>query len=63
MVFGDKFLIDIYYGLGYAFDNEKKDYYGNYYSSEVYNHFVVQKAGPGANLGLSGGLKVGLLLK
>ncbi len=62
-VFGDKFLIDIYYGLGYAFDNEKKDYYGNYYSSEVYNHFVVQKAGPGANLGLSGGLKVGLLLK
>ena len=24
-VFGDKFLVDIYYGLGYAFDNVKDD--------------------------------------
>lgn len=62
-VFGDKFLVDIYYGLGYAFDNVKDDNENSYYSTNVYNHFVIQKAGPGANLGLSGGLKVGLLIK
>jgi hypothetical protein len=61
-VFGDKFLIDLYYGLGYAFDNVKDDY-NNGYSTDIYNHFVIQKAGPGANLGFSGGLKVGLLTK
>ncbi len=63
-VFGDKFLIDLYYGLGYAFDNVKKaDNNNYYYSNEIYNHFVVQKTGPGANLGISGGLKAGLLIK
>jgi hypothetical protein len=62
-VFGDKFLVDIYYGLGYAFDNVKDDNDNSYYSTNNYNHFVIQKAGPGANLGLSGGLKVGLLIK
>ncbi len=62
-VFGDKFLIDIYYGLGYAFDNVKNDDNNGYYSDDIYNHFVVQKAGAGANFGVSGGLKVGLLIK
>ena len=62
-VFGDKFLIDIFYGLGYAFDNVKHDNNDSYYSSNIYNHFVIQKAGPGANLGVSGGLKAGLLIK
>ncbi len=63
-VFGDKFLVDIYYGVGYAFDNVKRDDNNNYYySGEIFNHFVVQKAGPGANLGVGGGLKVGLLIK
>jgi hypothetical protein len=63
-VFGDKFLVDLYYGFGYAFDNVKNDNNNNYYySTDIYNHFVVQKAGPGANLGLSGGLKIGLLIK
>ena len=61
-VFGDKFLIDIYYGLGYAFDNVKKDYYNGFFSDNA-NHFVIQNAGPGANLGLSGGLRAGLLIK
>lgn len=61
-VFGDKFLVDIFYGLGYAFDNTKADY-DNYYYNEIYNHFVIQKAGPGANLGVGGGIKIGLLIK
>ena len=60
-VFGDKFLIDLYYGIGYAFDNVNES--DGYYSDYIYNHFVVQKAGSGANLGVSGGLKIGLLLK
>lgn len=63
-VFGEKFLIDLYYGVGYAFDNVKADQNNNYYyDAYIYNHFVVQKAGPGANLGLSGGIKAGLLIK
>ena len=60
-VFGDKFLVDVYYGFGYAFDNVKED--NNAYSDYIYNHFVVQKTGSGANFGVSGGLKIGLLLK
>lgn len=60
-VFGDKFLVDIYYGLGYAFDNVKNN--DGYYSDNIYNHFVIQKAGPGANLGVNGGIKIGLLIK
>lgn len=62
-VFGDKFLVDLFYGFGYAFDNVKDDSDNGYSSTDIYNHFVIQKAGPGANLGLSGGLKVGLLIK
>ena len=62
-IFGDKFLVDVYYGIGYALDNVKDDYNNNYYSDYMYNHFVIQKAGPGANLGLSGGIKAGLLIK
>ncbi len=61
-VFGDKFLVDLFYGFGYAFDNVKDDINNNY-SGNIYNHFAIQKAGPGAGLGLSGGLKVGLLIK
>ena len=62
-VFGDKFLVDLYYGFGYAFDNVKANNNDYFYSSNLYNHFVIQKTGTGANLGLSGGLKVGLLIK
>lgn len=61
-VFGDKFLVDLYYGFGYAFDNVEENS-KNYYTDYVYNHFVIQKSGPGANLGFSGGLKIGLLIK
>jgi hypothetical protein len=61
-VFGDKLLLDMFYGLGYAFDNSKGN--DTYYTDNLYNHFVIQKTGGGgANLGLSGGIKVGLLIK
>lgn len=61
-IFGEKWLVDLYGGVGYAFDNtneDKDDIFSDYYS----NHFVIQKAGQGASVGLSGGLRVGLLLK
>ncbi len=61
-VFGEKFLVDVYYGLGYAFDNRGSNDYNNYVTSGD-SHFVVLKAGPGANLGFSGGLRVGWLIK
>ena len=59
-VIGDKFLVDLYYGLGFAFDNMKSDISG-YNTNIIYNHFVVQKGGQGANFGVNGGLKIGLL--
>ena len=63
-VFGDKFLVDVYYGFGYAFDNVKDNGNVNSYNNDdIYNHFVIQKMGSGANLGISGGLKIGLLIK
>ena len=62
-VFGDKFLLDIFFGLGYAFDNRPKnvdDYY--YYEDYLYNHFVIQTTGSGS-LGITSGLKIGWLIK
>ncbi len=61
-VFGEKFIVDAYYGIGYAFDNRRNDY-NDFYLTSGDNHFVIQKAGPSANLGLSGGIKVGWLIK
>lgn len=62
-VFGDKMLVDIYYGLGYAFDNSRNRNVDDYYNDNSFNHFVIQKVGSGPNLGLNGGLRVGLLIK
>lgn len=62
-VFGDKLLVDIYYGLGYAFDNSRNRNRENYFDDNSFNHFVLQKIGSGPNLGLNGGLRIGLLIK
>jgi hypothetical protein len=62
-VFGDKFLLDIFYGLGYAFATEHNDRDNQFYYDVTTNHFAIQKLGEGANLGVNGGLKIGLLLK
>lgn len=61
-VFGDKVLLDIYWGLGYAFDNhgkEEEDFYLDYNS----NNFAIQKLGSGTNVGVNGGIRIGLLIK
>jgi len=61
-VFGDKVLLDVYSGIGYAFDNHNRsqdDFFYDYYS----NNFAIQKLGSGANVGINGGIRVGLLIK
>lgn len=62
-VFADKFLLDAFYGLGYAFDNVNSQSSQYYLQDNIFNHFVIQKAGAGANLGLTGGIKIGMLIK
>lgn len=61
-VFGDKFLLDIFWGFGYAFDNRKKSS-DDYYYDDLYNHFAIQTGAGSGSLALTFGLKVGLLIK
>lgn len=62
-VFGDKFLIDLYWGLGYGFDNKKSgDGYYNDNNTSAFN-YVNARAGRSPGLSVTGGLKVGLLIK
>ena len=61
-IFGDKFLLDVYYGVGYAFDNSKNNN-DQYFTDVISNHFVVQETGNGASLGVTGGIKIGILIK
>ncbi len=55
-VLGDAFLIDVYLGLGYAFDNNSK-------KSDILpgNHFALIGGGD-SGVGFTGGIKIGLLL-
>jgi hypothetical protein len=62
-VFGDKFLIDIYTGLGWGADNKKSDgdiFFDN--DTEAYN-YLNQRLGKSPGLSLNAGLKLGLLIK
>lgn len=61
-VLGDKFLLDIYSGLGYVFDN-LGPVDDAYFDNGAENHFVVQKFGQGATIGVSGGIRIGILIK
>ena len=58
-VFGDKFLLDLYWGFGIGADNKKEDYA---YNEEAYN-YVIQRLGTTPGFALNGGLKLGLLIK
>ena len=58
-VFGDKFLLDLYWGFGIGADNKKEDYY---YNEEAYN-YVIQRLGTSPGFALNGGLKIGFLIK
>lgn len=58
-VFGEKFLLDLYWGFGIGADSKKEEYY---YDSEAYN-YVIQRLGTSPGFSLNGGVKLGLLIK
>jgi hypothetical protein len=60
-VFGDKFLLDLYWGFGIGADN-KKDNNDYFYNNEAYN-YVIQRLGTSPGFALNGGLKIGFLIK
>jgi hypothetical protein len=62
-VFGDKFLIDIYWGLGYGFDNKNKQN-NNYYedNTSAFN-YVNARIGKSPGFSTTFGIKAGLLIK
>ena len=60
-VFGDKFLMDAFWGFGYAFDNRKNGF--DYYDDNLYNHFVIQTGAGAGSVGFTFGLKIGMLTK
>jgi hypothetical protein len=59
-VFGERFLIDTYWGLGYGFDNKKGD--GLYSSDDASNNYVSYRlGGNGSGLGVTFGIQAGWL--
>lgn len=67
-VFGNKVLLDIYYGLGYGIDNKEDtyQYYNNgydYYDDATAFNYANARLGKSPGLSASFGLKLGLLLK
>jgi hypothetical protein len=58
-VFGDSFVLDIYGGFGYGFDNKKNE---DEYNETAYN-YLNSRLGASPGFSLSGGLKIGMLLK
>lgn len=64
-VFGDKFLLDFYWGLGYGFDNKKSDnIYNGFYdnNSEAFN-YANARLGTSPGISTTYGVKIGWLLK
>jgi hypothetical protein len=58
-IFGDKLLLDLYWGFGIGADNKKENYYND---AEAYN-YVVARLGTTPGFSLNGGIKLGLLIK
>ena len=65
-VFGDKFLLDLYEGIGYGVDN-KKDTYSYYYSDPFADasafNYANARLGKSPGFSYSFGIKCGLLIK
>ena len=69
-VFGDKFILDIYEGLGYAVDNKEENYqpYGyntnnTYYQETAAYNYGNFRLGKSPSLSFTIGLRIGLLVK
>lgn len=61
-VFGDKFLIDTYWGLGYGFDNKKGNGYAYNDNTTAYN-FINARLGRSPGFSSTFAIKLGLLIK
>lgn len=69
-VFGEKFLLDTYFGIGYGFDNKKDTYQYEsnnnnfeYYSTNSAFNYGNSRVGNSPSLSFTFGLKLGLLIK
>ncbi len=64
-VFGDKFVLDLYEGLGYGFDNKKdnEDQYGIDFDNTAAFNYANARLGKTPGLSFTFGIKIGLLLK
>jgi hypothetical protein len=62
-VFGDKFLMDIYWGLGYGFDNKNKQNYSYYEDNTSAFNYVNARIGKSPGFSTTFGIKAGLLIK
>ncbi len=65
-VFGDRFLLDIYLGLGYGFDNKKhsyQNYFDSYYDNTTAFNYANARVGKSPGLSSTSGIKIGWLLK
>jgi len=62
-VFGDKFLLDIYNGLGYGFDNKKGSYGYSFDDNTSAYNYANARLGRTPGLSYSFGVKIGLLIK
>ncbi len=60
-VFGDKFLIDGYWGLGYGFDNKKNG--DGYYDNTAAYNYINARLGRSPGFSTTFGIKLGLLIK
>jgi len=58
-VFGDRFLLDLYWGFGIGADNKNEQYNWN---DEAYN-YVIQRLGTSPGFAVNAGLKLGWLIK
>lgn len=58
-VFQNRFLIDLYIGFGYAFDNVKQDEWYDF----AQDHFPIKLIGESDGFGLCSGFKIGYLFK
>jgi hypothetical protein len=62
-VFGEKFLLDIYNGLGYGFDNKKGSYGYSFDDNTSAYNYANARLGRTPGLSYSFGVKIGLLIK
>jgi hypothetical protein len=62
-VFGDKFLLDIYSGLGYAIDNKKGSYGYSFDENTTAYNYANARLGRSPGLSYTFAIKLGLLIK